>query len=225
MANKRRLQREKRLEKIYGQKDSYYTAKNNIESVGSDSSRGESFDSGYQEIIQEENDGDDDEVDDLYSNEPDIDWKVGEKVIAPAITSNSDASYCSSFQGEVIEIEGKKARVQRCLSKQHKLWYNIGSLRRPDTEELKDIKVKGKRMIAEVVSRKKDEMIKKLQVDVRDKAELKKVLRKERSRYTSLEAKQYRMENQNKVVMENLGNMDIEVFSVIILFIQRFTAK
>ena len=151
--------------------------------------------------------------------------KVGEKVIAPAITSNSDASYSSSFQGEVIEIEGKKARVQRCLSKQHKLWYNIGSLRRPDTEELKDIKVKGKRMIAEVVSRKKDEKIKKLQVDVRDKAELKKVLRKERSRYTSLEAKQYRMENQNKVVMENLGNMDIEVFSVIILFIQRFTAK
>ena len=53
------------MEKIYGQKDSYYTAKNNIESVGSDSSRGESFDGGYQEIIQEENDGDDDEVDDL----------------------------------------------------------------------------------------------------------------------------------------------------------------
>ena len=225
MANKRRLQREKRLEKIHGQKDSYYTAKNNIESVGSDSSRGESFDGGYQEIIQEESDGDDDEIDDVESNEPDIDLEVGQKVIASAITSNSDPSYSSSFQGEVIEIEGKKARVQRCLSKQHKLWYNIGSLRRPDTEELKDIKVKGKRMIAEVVSRKKDEMIKKLQVDVRDKAELKKVLRKERSRYTSLEAKQYRMENQNKVVMENLGNMDIEVFSVIILFIQRFTAK
>jgi len=225
MANKRRLQREKRLEKIYGQKDSYYTAKNNIESVGSDSSRGESFDGGYQEIIQEESDGDDDEIDDVESNEPDIDLEVGQKVIASAITSNSDPSYSSSFQGEVIEIEGKRARVQCCLSKQHKLWYNIGSLRRPDTEELKDIKVKGKRMIAEVVSRKKDEMIKKLQVDVRDKAELKKVLRKERSRYTSLEAKQYRMENQNKVVMENLGNMDIEVFSVIILFIQRFTAK
>jgi len=230
MANKRRLQREKRLEKIYGQKDSYYTAKNNIESVGSDSSRGESFDGGYQEIIQEESDGDDDEIDDVESNEPDIDLEVGQKVIASAITSNSDPSYSSSFQGEVIEIEGKKARVQRCLSKQHKLWYNIGSLRRPDrsindVEELKDVKVKGKRKIAEVVSRKKDEMIKKLQVDVRDKAELKKVLRKERSRYTSLEAKQYRMENQNKVVMENLGNMDIEVFSVIILFIQRFTAK
>ena len=230
MANKRRLQREKRLEKIYGQKDSYYTAKNNIESVGSDSSRGESFDGGYQEIIQEESDGDDDEIDDVESNEPDIDLEVGQKVIASAITSNSDPSYSSSFQGEVIEIEGKRARVQCCLSKQHKLWYNIGSLRRPDrsindVEELKDIKVKGKRMIAEVVSRKKDEMIKKLQVDVRDKAELKKVLRKERSRYTSLEAKQYRMENQNKVVMENLGNMDIEVFSVIILFIQRFTAK
>ena len=230
MANKRRLQREKRLEKIHGQKDSYYTAKNNIESVGSDSSRGESFDGGYQEIIQEESDGDDDEIDDVESNEPDIDLEVGQKVIASAITSNSDPSYSSSFQGEVIEIEGKRARVQCCLSKQHKLWYNIGSLRRPDrsindVEELKDIKVKGKRMIAEVVSRKKDEMIKKLQVDVRDKAELKKVLRKERSRYTSLEAKQYRMENQNKVVMENLGNMDIEVFSVIILFIQRFTAK
>ena len=230
MANKRRLQREKRLEKIYGQKDSYYTAKNNIESVGSDSSRGESFDGGYQEIIQEEIDGDDDEIDDVESNEPDIDLEVGQKVIASAITSNSDPSYSSSFQGEVIEIEGKRARVQCCLSKQHKLWYNIGSLRRPDrsindVEELKDVKVKGKRMIAEVVSRKKDEMIKKLQVDVRDKAELKKVLRKERSRYTSLEAKQYRMENQNKVVMENLGNMDIEVFSVIILFIQRFTAK
>ena len=230
MANKRRLQREKRLEKIYGQKDSYYTAKNNIESVGSDSSRGESFDGGYQEIIQEESDGDDDEIDDVESNEPDIDLEVGQKVIASAITSNSDPSYSSSFQGEVIEIEGKRARVQCCLSKQHKLWYNIGSLRRPDrsindVEELKDVKVKGKRKIAEVVSRKKDEMIKKLQVDARDKAELKKVLRKERSRYTSLEAKQYRIEDQNKVVMEHLGNMDIEVFSVIILFIQRFTAK
>ena len=221
---------EKRLEKNKGLKESRHTAKNNIESVGSDSSRGESFDGGYQEIIQEESDGDDDEIDDVESNEPDIDLEVGQKVIASAITSNSDPSYSSSFQGEVIEIEGKRARVQCCLSKQHKLWYNIGSLRRPDrsindVEELKDVKVKGKRKIAEVVSRKKDEMIKKLQVDVRDKAELKKVLRKERSRYTSLEAKQYRMENQNKVVMENLGNMDIEVFSVIILFIQRFTAK
>ena len=221
---------EKRLEKNKRRRDASYTANNDNESVGSESSRGESFDSGYQEIIQEENDGDDDEIDDVESNEPEIDCKVGDKVIAPAITSNSDASYSSSFQGEVIEIEGKKARVQCYLSKQHKLWYNIGSLRRPDrsindVEELKDVKVKGKRMIAEVVSRKKDEMIKKLQVDVRDKAELKKVLRKERSRYTSLEAKQYRMENQNKVVMENLGNMDIEVFSVIILFIQRFTAK
>ena len=63
MANKRRLQREKRLEKIYGQKDSYYTAKNNIESVGSESSRGESIDGRHNEIIQEENDEDDDEMD------------------------------------------------------------------------------------------------------------------------------------------------------------------
>ena len=194
MANKRRLQREKRLEKIYGQKDSYYTAKNNIESVGSESSRGESFDSGYQEIIQEENDGDDDEIDDVESNEPEIDCKVGDKVIAPAITSNSDASYSSSFQGEVIEIEGKKARVQCCLSKQHKLWYNIGSLRRPDrsindAEELKDVKVKGKRKIAEVVSRKKDEKIKKLQADVRDKAELKRDLKSCRRNCVSLETK------------------------------------
>ena len=65
MANKRRKQMEKRLEKSKGRSDSHYAAKNNIESVGSESSRGESFDSGYQEIIQEENDGDDDEVDDL----------------------------------------------------------------------------------------------------------------------------------------------------------------
>ena len=46
---------EKRLEKNKSRRDSHYTAKNNIESVGSESSRGESFDSGYQEIIQEEN--------------------------------------------------------------------------------------------------------------------------------------------------------------------------
>ena len=43
MANKRRLQREKRLEKIYGQKDSYYAANNDNESTVSESSRGESF--------------------------------------------------------------------------------------------------------------------------------------------------------------------------------------
>ena len=54
MANKRRLQREKRLEKIYGQKDSYYTAKNNIESVGSDSSRGESVHDGVEEEYTQE---------------------------------------------------------------------------------------------------------------------------------------------------------------------------
>ena len=42
-----------------------HTANNNVESAASESSRGESFDSGYREIIQEENDGDDDEVDDL----------------------------------------------------------------------------------------------------------------------------------------------------------------
>ena len=38
----------------------YHTANNNVESAASQSSRGESFDSGYQEIIQEESDGDDD---------------------------------------------------------------------------------------------------------------------------------------------------------------------
>ena len=37
-----------------------HTANNNVESAASESSRGESFDSGYREIIQEENDGDDD---------------------------------------------------------------------------------------------------------------------------------------------------------------------
>ena len=56
---------EKRLEKNKRRRDASYTANNDNESVGSESSRGESFDSGYQEIIQEENDGDDDEVDDL----------------------------------------------------------------------------------------------------------------------------------------------------------------
>ena len=87
-------------------------------------------------------------------------------MIAPAITSNSDASYSSSFQGEVIEIEGKKARVQCCPSKQHKLWYNVGLLSGPDRSineavELKDIKVKGKRKIAEVVSSKSDKKLKR----------------------------------------------------------------
>ena len=219
MANKRRLQREKRLEKIYGQKDSYYTAKNNIESVGSESSRGESFDSGYQEIIQEENDGDDDEIDDVESNEPEIDCKVGDKVIAPAITSNSDASYSSSFQGEVIEIEGKKARVQCCLSKQHKLWYNIGSLRRPDrsindAEELKDVKVKGKRKIAEVVSRKKDEKIKKLQADVRDKAELKRDLKSCRRNCVSLETKNIELVKKNRELINQHSTIRVQsIFS------------
>ena len=219
MANKRRLQREKRLEKIYGQKDSYYTAKNNIESVGSDSSRGESFDGGYQEIIQEESDGDDDEIDDVESNEPDIDLEVGQKVIASAITSNSDPSYSSSFQGEVIEIEGKRARVQCCLSKQHKLWYNIGSLRRPDrsindVEELKDVKVKGKRKIAEVVSRKKDEKIKKLQVDVRDKAELKRDLKSSRSKCVSLESKIFKLENENRALINQHSTIRVQsIFS------------
>ena len=219
MANKRRLRREKRLEKIHGQKDSYYTAKNNIESVGSDSSRGESFDGGYQEIIQEESDGDDDEIDDVESNEPDIDLEVGQKVIASAITSNSDPSYSSSFQGEVIEIEGKRARVQCCLSKQHKLWYNIGSLRRPDrsindVEELKDVKVKGKRKIAEVVSRKKDEKIKKLQVDVRDKAELKRDLKSSRSKCVSLESKIFKLENENRALINQHSTIRVQsIFS------------
>ena len=79
MTNKRKLQREKRLEKIYGQKDSYYTAENDNESIASESSRGESF-------------HDDESVHDV-----EIDLKVGDKVIAPAITSDSDASYSTSF--------------------------------------------------------------------------------------------------------------------------------
>ena len=194
MANKRKLAKKAKLKKNKDRLVLYHASNNNVESSASESFSGESFDSGYQEIIQEENDGDDDEIDDVESNEPEIDCKVGDKVIAPAITSNSDASYSSSFQGEVIEIEGKKARVQCCLSKQHKLWYNIGSLRRPDrsindAEELKDVKVKGKRKIAEVVSRKKDEKIKKLQADVRDKAELKRDLKSCRRNCVSLETK------------------------------------
>ena len=74
---------------------------------------------------------------------------------------------------DFIEIEGKKACVQCCLSKQHKLWYNIGLLRRPDrsindAKELKDIKVNGKRKIAEIANRKKDEAIRKLELEASD---------------------------------------------------------
>lgn len=46
---------EKRLEKNKGRSDSHYTAKNNIESVGSESSRGESFISEEKKIVHEEN--------------------------------------------------------------------------------------------------------------------------------------------------------------------------
>ena len=203
MANKRKLAKKAKLKKNKDRLVLYHASNNNVESSASESFSGESFDSGCQEIIQEENDGDDDEIDDVESNEPEIDCKVGDKVIAPAITSNSDASYSSSFQGEVIEIEGKKARVQCCLSKQHKLWYNIGSLRRPDrsindAEELKDVKVKGKRKIAEVVSRKKDEKIKKLQADVRDKAELKRDLKSCRRNCVSLETKNIELGKKNR---------------------------
>ena len=38
----------------------HLASKNDIESIASESLHGESFDSGYREIIQEENDGDDD---------------------------------------------------------------------------------------------------------------------------------------------------------------------
>ena len=60
MATKRRLLQEKKAKKMKGLRDFYYVGKSNIESAASESSLGESFDSGRQEIIQEESDGDDD---------------------------------------------------------------------------------------------------------------------------------------------------------------------
>ena len=57
-----------------------------------------------------------------------MDLKVGDKAIAPATTSNSEASYSSSFQDEVIEIEDMRAHVQRCLSKQRRTMYAQAAL-------------------------------------------------------------------------------------------------
>ena len=55
MANKRRLEKKRILEKNKDRLVVYHSTRNNTESTASESSRGESFDSGYQEIIQEEN--------------------------------------------------------------------------------------------------------------------------------------------------------------------------
>ena len=216
MANKRKLAKKARLEKLKIFKDNYLASKNNIESSASESFSGESIDGRHNEIIQEENDEDDDGDDDQESNEPDMELKIGEKVIAPAITSNADASYSSSFQGEVIEIEGKKACVQCCLSKQHRLWYNIGSLRRPDrsindAKELKDIKVKGKRKISEIANRKKDEAIRKLELEASDLAELKKELKKVKLKCASLEATKTKMDKKYKLLIKSVGNTDVDV--------------
>ena len=60
MANKRKKAKKGKLKKNKDRLVLYHTANNNVESAASESSRGESFDSGYQEIIQEESDGDDD---------------------------------------------------------------------------------------------------------------------------------------------------------------------
>ena len=60
MANKRKKAKKAKLKKNKDRLVLYHTANNNVESAASESSRGESFDSGYQEIIQEESDGDDD---------------------------------------------------------------------------------------------------------------------------------------------------------------------
>ena len=66
--------------------------------------------------------------------------------------------------------------MQCCLSKQNKLWCDVGLLSRPDRSindavKLKDSKVKGERKIAEVVSDKSDEKNEKLQEDLKDKVE------------------------------------------------------
>ena len=59
MANERKKAKKAKLKENKDRLVLYYTA-NNVESAASESSHGESFDSGYREIIQEENDGDDD---------------------------------------------------------------------------------------------------------------------------------------------------------------------
>ena len=62
MANKRKKAKKAKLKKNMDRSVLHHTTNNvdNVESAASESSRGESFDSGYQEIIQEESDGDDD---------------------------------------------------------------------------------------------------------------------------------------------------------------------
>ena len=57
MANERKKAKKAKLKKNKDRLVLCHTANNNVESAASESSRGESFDSGYQEIIQEESDG------------------------------------------------------------------------------------------------------------------------------------------------------------------------
>ena len=57
MANERKKAKKAKLKENKDRLVLYHTANNNVESAASESSRGESFDSGYQEIIQEESDG------------------------------------------------------------------------------------------------------------------------------------------------------------------------
>lgn len=54
---------EKEIGRINNLKDSYLPAENNIERIASESSHGESFDSGYYEIFHGENDEENDEMD------------------------------------------------------------------------------------------------------------------------------------------------------------------
>ena len=55
MANERKKAKKAKLKENKDRLVLYHTANNNVESAASESSRGESFDSGYREIIQEEN--------------------------------------------------------------------------------------------------------------------------------------------------------------------------
>ena len=63
MANKRKLAEEAKLKKNKDRLVLYYTSDNNLESIASESSHGESFDCGYYEIFHGENDEGDDEID------------------------------------------------------------------------------------------------------------------------------------------------------------------
>ena len=63
MANKRKLAKKAKLKKNKDRLVLYHASNNNVESSASESSHGESFDSGHYEIFHGENDEESDEMD------------------------------------------------------------------------------------------------------------------------------------------------------------------